>query len=138
MNAVSLAFPLQTILIGVSVGTGVGMNALISRSLGEKNFDRADEAANTGIFLFLCSAILFGVIGLVIPGPYYRILTDNSRIISYGSAYMHICLGCALAAEPERTEIDVQALHVAPALPKPTGGGVDPAAAVQRKLERDG
>ncbi len=97
MNAVSLAFPLQTILIGVSVGTGVGMNALISRSLGEKHFFRADEAANTGIFLYLCSAILFGVIGMVIPGPYYHLLTENSQIISYGSAYIHICLGCALA-----------------------------------------
>ena len=51
MNAVSLAFPLQTLMIAVAGGTGVGMNALVSRSLGEKRQEFADRAANVGIFL---------------------------------------------------------------------------------------
>ena len=97
MNAVSLAFPLQMILIGVATGTGVGMNALISRSLGEKNYDRANETANTGVFLFICSAVVFFAVSLFIPEPYYRFLTDNGTIISYGSVYIHICFGCAFA-----------------------------------------
>ena len=54
MNAVSLAFPLQMLMIALGGGTGVGMNALLSRSLGEKKQEAADRAANTGIFLFLC------------------------------------------------------------------------------------
>ena len=79
MNAVSLAFPLQTVLIGVSVGTGVGMNALVSRSLGERNFDRADAAANTGIFLYLCSAVLFGLIGMFpVPTTVFSRITRGS------------------------------------------------------------
>ena len=55
MNAVSLAFPLQTLCIAFSGGTGVGMNALLSRSLGEKNQAGADRAANVGLFLTLCN-----------------------------------------------------------------------------------
>ena len=64
MNAVSLAFPLQTLMIAAAGGTGVGMNALVSRSLGEKRQEFADRAANVGIFLNLCSAVLFAVIGI--------------------------------------------------------------------------
>ena len=59
MNAVSLAFPLQTLCIAFSGGTGVGMNALLSRSLGEKNQVGADRAANVGLFLTLCNFALF-------------------------------------------------------------------------------
>ena len=63
LNAVSLSFPMQMLVIGVSTGTGVGMNALISRYLGEKNKEKADMTANTGIFLFLCSAVFFALLG---------------------------------------------------------------------------
>ena len=63
MNAVSLAFPLQTLCIAFSGGTGVGMNALLSRSLGEKNQAGADRAANVGLFLTLCNFVLFALIG---------------------------------------------------------------------------
>ena len=55
MNAVSLAFPLQMLMIAVGGGTAVGMNALLSRSLGEKKQDMVNRSANTGIFLFLCT-----------------------------------------------------------------------------------
>ena len=62
LNAVSLAFPLQNLTIAVGIGTAVGMNALLSRSLGEKNQALVDKAANTGIFLSLCSFVVFAII----------------------------------------------------------------------------
>ena len=64
LNAVSLAFPLQQLIIAVCGGTAVGMNALLSRSLGAKQFDRANKIANSGIFLFLCSSVIFSAIGI--------------------------------------------------------------------------
>ena len=96
LNAVSLAFPFQSWVIAFSAGTGVGMNALLSRSLGEKNFEAADRAANTGVFLYFCTALAFMVFGLLAARPYYRFLTDNENIVSYGTAYIQVCLGCAI------------------------------------------
>ena len=55
LTAVSLAFPAQNLMIAVATGTGVGINALLSKSLGEKNFRRADKTANNAVFLALCS-----------------------------------------------------------------------------------
>lgn len=96
LNAVSLAFPLQNLMIGVGMGTAVGMNALLSRSLGEKRQDVVDRAANTGIFLSLCSAAAFAVLGICFSGTFFRALTENPQIISYGSAYTGICLGLSV------------------------------------------
>ena len=93
MNAVSLAFPLQTLCIAFSVGTGVGMNALLSRSLGEKNQAAANRAAGTGLFLTLCTAAIFCVLGLSLAGPFFRFQTDNAQIIAYGRDYVRICIG---------------------------------------------
>lgn len=92
MNAVSLAFPLQMLTISLGGGTGVGMNALLSRSLGEKRQDAADRAANTGIFLFLCSAVFFAVLGLTVSRPFFMAQTGNMAIIEYGTDYLAICL----------------------------------------------
>ena len=64
LTAVSLAFSLQNVMIAVGVGTGVGVNALLSKSLGEKNQERANKTAENGIFLALCSFVVFFVIGL--------------------------------------------------------------------------
>lgn len=96
MNAVSLAFPLQMLCIAFSVGTGVGMNALLSRSLGEKNQEGADRAAGTGLFLTLCIAAVFMLIGLTLAGVFFRVQTDNEQIIAYGRAYVMICIGGSL------------------------------------------
>ena len=95
-NAVSLAFPLQTLMIAIGGGTGVGMNALLSRSLGEKKQEAADRAANTGIFLFLCSAVIFAVIGLTVSRPFFMAQTENMNIVEYGTAYTAICLGLSI------------------------------------------
>lgn len=64
LSAVSLAFPLQSFMIAVGTGTGVGINAVLSKSLGEKNYDEANSAANNGIFLAVLSYLLFLIIGL--------------------------------------------------------------------------
>ncbi len=96
LNAVSLAFPLQNLMIAVGGGTGVGMNALLSRSLGEKKQDVADKAANTGIFLTLCSGVIFGVCGLLFSRAFFLAQTDIAPIVDYGTSYATICLGLSI------------------------------------------
>lgn len=96
LNAVSLAFPLQHLMIAVGGGTAVGMNAILSRSLGEKNQDAVDRSANTGIFVFLCSAVVFTVVGLTLSRPFFAVQTDISEIVDSGTAYTSICLGASI------------------------------------------
>ena len=92
LNAVSLAFPLQQLMIAVCGGTAVGMNALLSQALGAKKFDRANRVANTGIFLFAISCIVFILIGLVASRPFFMLQTDVEEIVEYGTDYATICL----------------------------------------------
>lgn len=96
LTAVSLAFPLQNLMIAVCAGTTVGMNALLSRSLGAKEQDRADRAANTGIFLALCSFVLFCAIGLTLSRAFFAVQTDSAVIAKYGADYSAVCLGCSI------------------------------------------
>lgn len=96
LNAVSLAFPLQNLMIAVGSGTAVGMNALLSRSLGEKKQDVVDLAANTAIFLSLCSAVVFALVGVGFSGLFFRTLTQNAQIVAYGTSYTGICLGLSV------------------------------------------
>jgi len=91
LTAVSLAFPIQSLLIAVNAGTGVGINALVSKSLGEKNNEHASKVAMNGIFLALLSYIAFLLIGLTCIEPFYRSQTDNEAIIRYGVQYMTVC-----------------------------------------------
>ena len=97
MNAVSLAFPIHTLEIAFSGGTGVGINAYLSRSLGEKDYDKVNRIAGTGIFLYICTALAFAGLGLLVAGPYYRFQTTNETIVRYGTAYVSICTGLAFA-----------------------------------------
>lgn len=90
LTAVSLAFPIQTLMIAVGAGTGVGIKALLSKSLGEKNFERANRSANNGIFLAFISFLLFVVIGLCFTGVFYNSQTDNADIRQYGKDYLSI------------------------------------------------
>lgn len=92
LTAVSMAFPLQTLMIGVSIGTGVGVNAILSKALGEKNFDRANKAAENGVFLALVSYIVFLLIGIFAVGPFYRSQTTDPEIIKMGTDYLTVCL----------------------------------------------
>ena len=90
LTAVTLAFPIQNLMIAVGSGTGVGINALLSRSLGEKNFDRADDAANNGIALAVVSYILFILIALVVVKPFISSQTSDPLIREYGITYTSI------------------------------------------------
>mgnify|MGYP002561921165 CR=1 FL=1 len=84
------------LMIAVCAGTTVGMNALLSRSLGAKEQDKADQAANTGIFLALCSFVLFCVIGVFFSRTFFQLQTDVTEIVSSGTIYAQICLGCSI------------------------------------------
>ena len=87
LTAVSLAFSLQNVMIAVGVGTGVGVNALLSKSLGEKNQHRANVTAENGIFLSLCSFVVFLVIGLTCMKPYFYAQTSDAAIAQQGIQY---------------------------------------------------
>lgn len=90
LTAVTLAFPLQGLMIAVGSGTGVGINALLSRALGQKKFDESDSAANTGIFLAILSFSLFLLLGLFVAEPFIKSQSDNQEIVGYGSTYLKI------------------------------------------------
>lgn len=90
LTAVSLAFPIQSLMISVASGTGVGINALLSRNLGEKNFKGANRAARNGIFLSIISCIVFAVIGITCSHMFFAAQTNDPLIIKYGTEYMSI------------------------------------------------
>jgi len=96
LNAVSLAFPVQNLMIAVGAGTAVGINALLSRSLGQKNQVRADKTAMNGVFLALCSAAVFTIIGLFGARAFFAIQTDIQGIVNYGADYLSIVCGCCI------------------------------------------
>lgn len=93
LTAVSLVFPVQNLMISVGVGTGVGINALLSRSLGEKEFERANKTASHGIVLALLSYLVFAVIGLAGAELFMKVQTQDPQIIVYGTSYLRICCG---------------------------------------------
>lgn len=90
LTAVSLAFPIQTLMIAVGVGTAVGINALLSRFLGEKEFEKADTVAKNGIFLALLSYLLFLLIGIFGVKIFYASQTTDAVITGYGEQYLTI------------------------------------------------
>lgn len=90
LTAVSLAFPIQTLMISVASGTGVGINALLSRNLGEKNFESANQAARNGIFLSILSCLLFAVFGIFGAHFFFTVQTNDPRIVHYGTQYLTI------------------------------------------------
>lgn len=90
LTAVSMAFPIQNLMIAVAVGTGVGTNALLSRSLGEKNQEMADKAANNSVFLACASYIVFLIFGLTCSELFYKLQTDIPEIIAYGKDYISV------------------------------------------------
>ncbi|MGM9973212.1 MAG: MATE family efflux transporter [Clostridiaceae bacterium] len=91
LTAVSLAFPIQNLMIAISVGTGVGVNSFLSRSLGERNYDRANKAARNGIFLAAISSLLFVLFGIFFTEVFFKTQTQDSLIINYGVDYLSIC-----------------------------------------------
>lgn len=96
LTAVSLAFPLQNLMIAFAGGTAVGVNALLSRSLGEKNQDHVNKTAVNSIFIFLLTAVIFMIGGLTLSNLFFSVQTSNSEIVNAGTQYSMIVLGCSI------------------------------------------
>ena len=92
LTAVSLAFPIQNLMISTAVGTGVGVNALLSMRLGQKDEKGVSDAAMNGILLYAVTCIIFTILGIFIPRTYFESQTDNPEIIEYGVQYLSICM----------------------------------------------
>ena len=91
LNAISLAFAAQNFMIAVAAGTGVGINALLSKSLGEKDYKRGNKIAANGVFLAFCSYVLFLILGLTCIETYMGWMTQDVNVISLGVDYLSIC-----------------------------------------------
>ena len=91
LRAVSLAFPIQSLMISVAVGTAVGINAFLSRTLGQKQYDKANIIAVNGIFIEVVSALVFAMVGLFVSRPFFLSQTDIPQVQEYGVTYLTIC-----------------------------------------------
>ena len=87
LTAVSLAFPVQNVIIAIAVGTGVGVNSLLSKSLGQHNFDRANKVASNALLLAIVNTAVVALIGGLFARKYYEIQTDISSIVNMGTDY---------------------------------------------------
>ena len=92
LTAVSLAFPIQSLMIAVSSGTCVGINALLSRSLGEKRQIEANLSAVNGVFLAFVSYLVFALMGIFGSHLFFASQTENREIVEFGTQYLTICL----------------------------------------------
>ena len=96
LTAVSLAFPLQNLMIAFAGGTAVGVNALLSRSLGEKNQDHVNQTAVNSVFIFLVTAVIFMIAGLTLSNLFFNVQTTNTEIVNAGTQYSMIVVGCSI------------------------------------------
>lgn len=103
LTAVSMAFPWQNIVIAIAVGFGVGINALLSRALGQKNAERVNQVAVNGLLLAGLSYLLVLVAGLIGIRAYMRTQTDIETIVNYGITYLNICILCSFGVFIEIT-----------------------------------
>lgn len=106
LEAVSIAFPVQNLIIAFAVGTGVGVNSLLSRHLGEGRQENADRTAETGLFLALVTYGVFALLSFVIIRPFYAIQTAIPEVQQYGLDYLSVVMlfsfGCFLEIMCER------------------------------------
>ena len=91
LTAVSLAFPVQNLMIAIASGTGVGINALLSRSLGERNFSKANATACNGLFLAFLASLVFIFLGFFAK-PYFTMQTNDPEIVQYGYDYLSVVM----------------------------------------------
>ena len=103
LTAVSMAFPWQNIVIAIAVGFGVGINALLSRALGQKNDERVNQVAVNGLLLAGLSYLLVLVAGLIGIRAYMRTQTDIETIVNFGITYLNICILCSFGVFVEIT-----------------------------------
>lgn len=92
LTAVSLAFPIQNLMLAIQLGTGVGINALLSRKLGENKYEDANKAALNGMFLAVVHYVLFLVAGFFLVEPFFRAQTSNPEILAAGITYSRIVM----------------------------------------------
>ena len=97
LTAVSLAFPIQNLMISFAVGTGVGVNALLSKRLGQRNQEDVNKTAMNAVFLAACNSIVFFIAGIVLVRPYLASQGVGAEIITYGEAYLDIVLRMSFA-----------------------------------------
>ena len=106
LTAVSLAFPLQNLLIAAAVGPGVGVNSLLSRRLGEGRTEEANAVASSALFLALALSVIFIAIGLFLAKPFLALFTDSSELLELSASYSRICLiisfGCMFSITIEK------------------------------------
>lgn len=106
LTAVSLAFPLQNLLISAAVGTGVGINSLLSRRLGEGKHEEANHVASTSLFLAFAMWVLFVLIGVFLTKPFLALFTKDSELLKLSTSYSRICLivsfGCIFSVTIEK------------------------------------
>ena len=91
VTALSLAFPIQNLQIGFAVGIGVGVNALLSKSLGQKDQEAANFAAGNGATLMVIATVLFIIFGFVGVDAFFRIQTDVPVTFEAAVTYTRIC-----------------------------------------------
>ena len=94
--AMSLSFAIQNILIGFATGIGVGVNALLSKSLGEGNQDRANRTAGNGVVLMLIAMVIFIFFGIFGSRGYFSLMSDTALTVDFGTRYISICCICSL------------------------------------------
>lgn len=92
LTALSLAYPLQLMTISVAVGTGVGINSFISRRLGEKNQELANNGAANGIFISIISWLVFLLVGIFLTVPFFKLFNPTPGVMKYGVDYTSIIL----------------------------------------------
>lgn len=90
LTAVNMAFPMQSLMIAFQTGLGVGMNAMVSRLLGEKKPKEAGQAAIHGMILTLVNYLVFLVVGLTLTGVFYSVQTNSEAVIRYGKEYLTV------------------------------------------------
>lgn len=91
LRAVSLAFPIQSLMIAVAVGTAVGINSFLSKTLGEKDFEKANTIAVNGIFIEFLGFVVFSLIGIFVSRPFFASQTSIPEVREYGTIYLTIC-----------------------------------------------
>ena len=90
LTAVSMAFPIQFLMIAIGAGLGVGVNAMLSKALGEKNYKKVNSAAMHGLFLSICNFIIFFIVGIFLVKPFYAVQINDTVIIAYGTEYLTV------------------------------------------------
>lgn len=97
-EALTYAFPIQILIIAIGVGSGVGLNALLSKSLGERNKEKVNQVAGNGIFLLLVIYVAFLLFGLFGSKLFISFFTDNLQVIEMGTEYLMICTSLSLGS----------------------------------------